>query len=257
VSTLRDMPPGRQAGEYVYRGRLILESRWWHFRGGKSWRAGRQALVVDAAWWRNRKMWQRPVFTRHSERLTNGELAAFSHGPCPWVACLRRRRDRRWADFRAGSDADARLDVRNRSGSRRPPTRAWISNRFGGSDLGWPQLHQLERSSRSRSVLPASAACSWMRNWLRGGASAGWRPLHRRRTAFKVGGAWIFQLARTEWISHGRSWTFRREALLHPGNSARWCDSSSVSMSRRGSQPLRPFHGAMETGEAVAIPSLN
>jgi ATP-dependent DNA helicase RecG len=77
VSTLRDMPPGRQPVS-TYLVTPDLQARWWHFVREKL-RAGRQAFVVAPLVEESEAVAAASVSAAF-ERLTNGELAAFRIG---------------------------------------------------------------------------------------------------------------------------------------------------------------------------------
>jgi ATP-dependent DNA helicase RecG len=98
VSTLRDMPPGRQPVN-TYLVTPDLEARWWHFVGEKL-RAGRQALVVAPLVEESENVAAASVSAAF-ERLANGELAAFRtgfvHGRMSSA-----EKEQAMADFRAG-----------------------------------------------------------------------------------------------------------------------------------------------------------
>ena len=98
VTTLRDMPPGRQEVN-TYLVTPDLEARWWHFVREKL-RAGRQALVVAPLVEDSENVAAASV-SEAFERLTNGELAAFRigivHGRMSSA-----EKEQAMADFRAG-----------------------------------------------------------------------------------------------------------------------------------------------------------
>jgi ATP-dependent DNA helicase RecG len=77
VSTLRDMPPGRQPVS-TYLVTPDLQARWWQFLREKL-RAGRQAFVVAPLVEESENVAAASVSAAF-ERLTNGELAAFRIG---------------------------------------------------------------------------------------------------------------------------------------------------------------------------------
>jgi ATP-dependent DNA helicase RecG len=98
ISTLRDMPPGRQPVS-TYLVTPDLEVRWWHFVREKL-RAGRQALVVAPLVDESENVAAASVSAAF-ERLTNGELAAFRAGLIHGRMSSAEK-ERAMADFRAG-----------------------------------------------------------------------------------------------------------------------------------------------------------
>ena len=63
VTTLREMPPGRQEVQ-TYVVAPGEQPRWWNFVREKL-RAGRQAFLWRR-WWKNRKISRQPACRRHS-----------------------------------------------------------------------------------------------------------------------------------------------------------------------------------------------
>jgi ATP-dependent DNA helicase RecG len=98
VSTLRDMPPGRQPVS-TYLVTPDLEARWWHFVREKL-RAGRQAFVVAPLVEESENVVAASVSAAF-ERLTNGELASFRTGLIHGRMSSAEK-EQAMADFRAG-----------------------------------------------------------------------------------------------------------------------------------------------------------
>jgi ATP-dependent DNA helicase RecG len=98
VSTLRDMPPGRQPVS-TYLVTPELEARWWHFVREKL-RAGRQAYVVAPLVDESASVAAASVAAAF-ERLTNGELAAFRAGVVHG-RMTSAEKEQAMAEFRAG-----------------------------------------------------------------------------------------------------------------------------------------------------------
>ena len=128
VTTLREMPPGRQEVR-TYVVEPAEQARWWHFVREKL-RAGRQAYVVAPLVDESENVAAASV-AEAFERLTNGELADVSrrHDPRPHVAGRERRGDGR---VPRGPHAGARLDERDRS-RRRRAQRVHHGDRFAGA----------------------------------------------------------------------------------------------------------------------------
>ena len=152
VSTLRDMPPGRQPVN-TYLVTPDEQAKWWHFFREKL-RAGRQAYVVAPLVDDSENIAAASVAAAF-ERLTNGELADFRvgliHGrmtPPEKATAM--------ADFRAGetqvlvstSVIEVGVDVPN----------ARVMMIDSAERFGLAQLHQL-RGRVGRGALPGFCAC--------------------------------------------------------------------------------------------------
>jgi len=98
VTTLREMPPGRQEVR-TYVVEPGDEPRWWHFVRDKL-RAGRQAFVVAPLVDESQNIAAASV-AEAFERLTNGELAAFRVGVIHG-RMTPAEKEQAMADFRAG-----------------------------------------------------------------------------------------------------------------------------------------------------------
>ena len=98
LSTLRDMPPGRQPVS-TYLVEPETQARWWHFVREKL-REGRQAYVVVPLVDESENIAAASVAAAF-ERLTNGELAEFRVGIVHGRMTPRRKASRRWPTFAA------------------------------------------------------------------------------------------------------------------------------------------------------------
>jgi ATP-dependent DNA helicase RecG len=137
VSTLRDMPPGRQAVN-TYLVTPDLEARWWQFVREKL-RAGRQGYVVAPLVDESESVAAGSVAAAY-ERLTNGELADFRAGVVHGRMASAEK-EQAMADFRAGrtqvlvstSLVEVGVDVPN----------ACVITIDSAERFGLAQLHQL------------------------------------------------------------------------------------------------------------------
>ena len=137
VSTLRDMPPGRQPVS-TYLVTPDLEARWWHFVREKL-RAGRQAYVVAPLVDESENVAAASVAAAF-ERLTNGELADFRAG-IVHGRMSSAEKEQAMAEFRAGrtqvlvstSLIEVGVDVPN----------ACVISIDSAERFGLAQLHQL------------------------------------------------------------------------------------------------------------------
>ena len=96
VTTLREMPPGRQEVR-TYVVEPANQPRWWNFVREKL-RAGRQAYVVAPLVDESENIAAASV-AEAFERLTNGELAAFRVGSDSRPHVARAKKNKRWPTF--------------------------------------------------------------------------------------------------------------------------------------------------------------
>jgi ATP-dependent DNA helicase RecG len=137
VSTLRDMPPGRQPVN-TYLVDPDKEARWWAFVRDRL-REGRQAYVVAPLVEESENV-SAPSVAAAFERLTNGELAAFRLGLIHGRMSSAEKQDA-MESFRAGqlqtlvstTVIEVGVDVPN----------ATVMTIAGGERFGLAQLHQL------------------------------------------------------------------------------------------------------------------
>ena len=151
VSTLRDMPPGRQpVSTYVVTPEM--QPKWWHFVREKL-RAGRQAYVVAPLVDESENVPAASVAAAF-ERLTNGELADFRVGLIHG-RMTSQEKTKTMADFRARqtqvlvstSLIEVGVDVANAS----------VMVIDSPERFGLAQLHQL-RGRVGRGAFPGSCA---------------------------------------------------------------------------------------------------